>query len=141
MRWLPAAVVSGVFAWLAWTNQPLAWFPSRAVWVLSVVGCVWLAWWAGRRSGRAAAFAAAMARAEARATAVAASEARSAAQAAVVVNVGQGAREVAAAELGGLDQVEWRGERRELALEQDVAGSLADELATGADAVRELEVS
>lgn len=139
MRWLPVAVLAFGFVVSGWRNLPPMPDAVAGADGVAIACAVLLAWWVGRRSGRAAAFAAAYARAEARATAVAASEARAAAQAAVVVNVGQGARHVAAERLGGLDAVEWRGQPRELVVEQDVAESLADELGIDAESVREFE--
>lgn len=132
------AVVGGGWVVAGWMNLPMVWRPYAPAFAAAVAVTCAVCFWAGRRQGRAGAFAAAYASAEARANAAAMAASRAQATNAVFVQVGEGARHRAAADLGGLDDAEWIAGPKAL-LEQEVGEMYLEELDGDADRSLEAE--
>jgi len=119
--------VAAAFVLAGWRNLPRLDQPASGAAGLLLAGAVLLAFWLGRRSVRVEAIATAVASARAEAAAAAHAGAQAVSQ--VVVNVGEGAREVGLREFG---QPSWIGPASSQGVEQiegsDAYASVLDEL-------------
>lgn len=127
--------IAAAFVFAGWRNLPRIDQPQSSAAGLLLGGAVLLAFWLGRGSVRAEAVATAVAQARAQAAASAHAGAQSVAG--VIVNVGEGARQVAADQFG---QPEWVGARQVVVSEQiegsdAVMSALEDVLSARQEAV------